>query len=233
MAKNSEKYLSEEDELGTGLDALTDEMLAAKEEEREKIASLLHTSVGQILTGASLKAKHLTDRLEGVNPSLARDARVQHELIQQALNQIRMIARGFSGFLIENVTLQEGLSNLCASTERLSETACTLELDESLDFLNGDVATHLFGIAQEAITNSLCHGKSEALLVRLFRSGDSIILSVTDQGARLEEKDFVPGCGLSIMKHRARKLGGDLVAQRLAEGGFEVRAVIPKEAAVS
>ena len=73
------------------------------------------------------------------------------------------------------------------------------------------VATHLYRIAQEAITNAVKHGRAKSIVVNLNSSADRATLTITDDGAGFPAgASGIGGLGLRIMKYRAEMIGASL-----------------------
>jgi signal transduction histidine kinase len=92
---------------------------------------------------------------------------------------------------------------------------------------DGKMATELYRIAQEAITNSMKHGRARMVTIRL--DGDDAVtrLTVTDDGVGIPHP-LPPGdgSGLRIMRYRAASIGGALNVERGATGGTTVTCTI-------
>src|SRR5207245_1298488 len=90
------------------------------------------------------------------------------------------------------------------------------------------VATHLYRIAQEAVSNAIKHGRASRLLLRLRTSHGRTELTVNDQGVGFPKTSHQqPGMGLHIMKYRAGLIGGSLEVKRAPEGGTIVTCWLP------
>jgi signal transduction histidine kinase len=84
-------------------------------------------------------------------------------------------------------------------------------------------AVHLFRIIQEAVNNAVRHGKARHIAITLKPKRGSIMLTVADDGIGLpDEIDPKKGLGLSIMRHRARMIGAELVIKKNPKGGTSV-----------
>jgi two-component system, LuxR family, sensor kinase FixL len=89
-------------------------------------------------------------------------------------------------------------------------------------------ATHLYRIAQEALTNVVRHSRASEVTIVLGRSGDALELRVADNGRGFAHTtDDTGGLGLKIMRYRAQMLGGDLVLETKPDGGALVRCTCP------
>ncbi|MFC0680427.1 sensor histidine kinase [Lysobacter korlensis] len=90
------------------------------------------------------------------------------------------------------------------------------------------VASALYRVAQEAITNSLKHaGRDTTIDVRLRFLDETIELEVTDTGGRPDEPAQGSNLGLVGMRERMAAVGGTLHTGTRARGGFVVRAAVP------
>ena len=96
---------------------------------------------------------------------------------------------------------------------------CEYRGDPAVEIGDSFAATHLYRIAQEAITNAIKHGHAQAVAVSLERVDGRLRLTVRDDGIGIPEPaQRHPGMGLRIMAHRAAVMGGT----------FEARSMIPR-----
>ncbi len=90
------------------------------------------------------------------------------------------------------------------------------------------MATHLYRIAQESITNAVRHGKARHIVVRLSRPDSHTILSVVDDGVGVPDPPpQSTGMGLRIMGHRTSIIGGTLSVRRAAVDGTVITCTLP------
>jgi signal transduction histidine kinase len=86
------------------------------------------------------------------------------------------------------------------------------------------IATHLFRIAQEAVSNAIRHGKATQILIELTEQPHGkIILAASDNGVGFFKTPPKPkGMGLQIMQSRAGMIGGTLLASNHPSGGASI-----------
>jgi signal transduction histidine kinase len=91
------------------------------------------------------------------------------------------------------------------------------------------MATHLFRLAQEAISNAVKHGKASEIAIHLKSDPGRIYLGVSDNGCGFapEQPTASNGMGLRIMKYRAGMIGGRLTIERNPGGGVLVMCSAP------
>jgi signal transduction histidine kinase len=89
------------------------------------------------------------------------------------------------------------------------------------------VATHLYRIAQEALTNAVKHSKAARIVLRIEADAD-VTLSVCDNGAGLpENRTGGRGMGFRIMAYRASVIGATFDVSRGPAGGTRVTCKLP------
>ena len=88
---------------------------------------------------------------------------------------------------------------------------------------NNTVATHLYRIAQEAVTNAVKHGKSKRIEIGLAQTSTRITVMVKDDGVGFSAKHPKKGgMGLRIMQYRARVIGATLNLQSAPGKGTQL-----------
>ncbi len=198
------------------------EIVEATSREQQRIGQDLHDSLGQHLTGITFLTKVLERRLQQKAPDEAREAAEIGRLVIQALAQTRNLARGLFPAELERNGLVAAIQELAGSVERTCSVRCTVRADDALHVQDNVLATHVFRIAQEAINNSIKHGKAKNIEVTLGPIGDKMQLNVTDDGTGFSPDTKMDGLGLRIMHYRARRVGGALEVATTEKGGTRV-----------
>jgi signal transduction histidine kinase len=94
--------------------------------------------------------------------------------------------------------------------------------------LPDETETHLFRLAQEALTNVARHSGARHAAVTLDSQGGEVRLSIRDDGRGLPAAGAGPrGMGMIGMRARARSVGGDLSVRSKAGQGVEIEVRVP------
>jgi signal transduction histidine kinase len=205
------------------------EILEIGERERRRIGRDLHDSLGQLLTGTALAGQVLHERLAARAAREAPDASRLVSLVEEAIELTRGLSRGLDPVEIEGGGLGQGLRELVAQTRVLTPMRCDYRGDPTVEVADNFAATHLYRIAQEAITNAIKHGHAASVSVSLERMNGHVKLTVRDDGVGIPEPTQRRlGMGLRIMAHRAAVMGGTFEARAVSPRGTLVTCEVPQ-----
>ena len=82
-------------------------------------------------------------------------------------------------------------------------------------------------MAQESLTNVVRHAGPARATVRVAYGPGEVVVEVTDDGSRAGPPDR-SGNGIAGMRERVAAAGGELEAGPRPEGGFRVKARLPR-----
>ena len=137
----------------------------------------------------------------------------------QALVELRELARGMRPALIAERGLGEAVRALVARSP-LPATA-EIRLDGALP---AAVETAAYYVVAEALTNAAKHASAASVAVRLWRTGDLLVVEVSDDGVGGADPS---GGGLTGLRSRVAALDGTLRVASPAGGPTLVRAEVP------
>lgn len=213
---------------------LEQEILSISEQERRRIGQDLHDGLGQMLTGTGLLHKNLADRLGREDHPMAEEAAEITDLIRDADQYARDLARGLTPVDLEASGLSEALRRLADNAQRLFDVNCVFEETGTTLVHNSQAATHLYRITQEAVNNAVRHGEAERIRIILAGGSDQVRLRVHDNGSGFDQSDTENGgMGLRIMKYRARIIGGSFDVSSTIGTGTTVTCTLPRTADIN
>jgi PAS domain S-box-containing protein len=189
---------------------LEEELLRVSEHEHLRIGQELHDGLGQQLTAIEFMCQTMKGRLQRAQPELAEEASGLCRQLREAIAQARGLARGLTGFMLDEDGLPASLADLARRTEAGGRVRARYEGPSRLKFADATKAMHLFRIAQEAVANAVRHARAREIVVRLGEDGRGVQLTVSDDGCGLPAvRDPEAGIGLRIMRHRAAAIGAE------------------------
>jgi signal transduction histidine kinase len=210
--------------------------VAAQEAERQRIARELHDATGQTLTALGMGLRAAITSLAQDPRKASEILRKQEELVAASLDELQRVIADLRPSHLDDLGLPATLRWYTGEVQRRASLAVSFELNGEEHALPGEVATTLFRIAQEALTNVVKHGCAERASVRLSYLPQAVLLTVEDNGQGFEVERVLANAsgswGLLGMQERAALLGGRLVVHSRPKQGTQVWVSIPQEAAV-
>ena len=210
---------------------LEKEILEISEREQRRIGHDLHDGICQHLAGIELMSQVLEQKLERRSKNAAARAGEIAKNVRETISQTRALARGLSPVTLEAEGLMSALYELALNTGKIFRVACHFQCEPPVLVADQAVSTHLFRIAQEAVSNALRHGKNvRRVTIGLVDEDKRIVLSVRDDGAGFPPEAVAArrkGMGLRIMQSRTGMIGGTLSIGNHPEGGARVSISVP------
>jgi signal transduction histidine kinase len=174
----------------------------------------------------------MQQRLTARTADEAGDAGTILDLVQRAIACCRGLSKGLQPVTLEADGLVAALRDLCGRMEKVFGVPCRFRGDVGpVAFRDAAVATHLYRIAQEAITNAVKHARPKQISVDLVAAGERLVLAIEDDGVGMPEALPAEGLGLQTMRHRTRMIGATLSIDREPGGGTTVTCSIRNPAA--
>ena len=187
------------------------ELLEITEKERRRIGLDLHDDLGQQLSGLALMTKGLQLKLAKRRARETSDAARIHNLVQQTMTYARDLAHDLAMLDLKGDDLPAALGGLARHAEKLFKISCRFEVAGATPPLEPNVASQLYKITQEAVTNAIKHAKTKAIAIRLASGTNELILTVQNDGLPFPNlKGHATGMGLRIMNYRASLIGASL-----------------------
>jgi signal transduction histidine kinase len=181
--------------------------------EQQELLHTLHDSLGQTLTGLGMLSAGLSQRLVTDADTSATAAEIARQA-QQALDQVRLLAKSLFPIEVDAESLLAALRDLASATEGLHKIQVRVEGVAPRALRDGKIATELYRIAQEAVTNSVKHAQAKAITIRIDDGSGPIRLVIADDGIGIPQASSGDGAGLRIMHYRATSIGASLTVER-------------------
>jgi PAS domain S-box-containing protein len=212
--------------------ALAGRLLRAQDDERRRIAQMLHETTAQDLAALKMQLA----RLKGVALSEADGAALAEsiELADRSMTGIRTLSYVLHPPFLDEAGLLSALRWYVSGFSERSGIEVALDLPDTLARLPRETETALFRVVQEALLNIHHHAHSPTALIRLRTDARHLTLEIEDHGrgmppalvAELPTGGVGLGVGVAGMRERLQQLGGTLEIQT-SDRGTTVRVQIP------
>lgn len=200
-------------------------------EERERIGMDLHDGIIQSIYGVGLALEYAYLSVDE-NPALAR------EKIDRSIEDLNAAIRDIRAYvadlrprqLRDEQPLQQGIQRLINDFRAVCMTQPTFTTtDDGLHELPRENSLTLFRICQEALANIAKHAHADNADIHLWSTDDRVLLKIEDDGRGFDPRNIKEalGHGLSNMRRRAHKVGGEVEIESRPGVGTTITAWVP------
>jgi PAS domain S-box-containing protein len=206
---------------------------AAREAERAHIAREIHDEFGQALTALKIDLAWIAKRLPEAEGPLREKADAMSNLVDDTIRLVRRIATELRPGLLDDLGLRAAIEWQAGEFAERTGIPCDLRLGDEDAQVDPHLATAVFRIFQETLTNIARHAGATRVRVLLEERPDQVVLVVQDngQGISQEHVSDPASLGLAGMRERARACGGEVTFEGVPGQGTTVRLWVPRPAA--
>lgn len=215
------KVQKEIEETSSRLRELTAHLIDVREEERKRIGREIHDELGQQLTAIKMDVSWIDKQIKDDNEIIKTKLKKIIKLLDGSNQSIRRILNELRPYILDNYGLSEAIMWLGEQFTENTGIPVLFSTDEFDSKLPETVATCVFRIYQEALTNITRYASAQKVQTTLKICDNAISLQIEDDGKGFEphllktEKKF----GILGMKERVYALGGNFeIVTALGEG---------------
>lgn len=185
------------------LRALNISLQAIRERERTRIAHEIHDELGQRLTAIKLDVAR-------VLPPGTEDGAHLARMIDETVKVVREISWELRPSVLDSLGLTAAIEWLGEDFQRRMATRCKVQVPEPAPPVDAEIATQLFRICQELLTNIARHAGASRVDIS-FSAGAELRLEVFDDGVGMKPRGLEQkSLGLLGIRERVHALGGKL-----------------------
>ncbi len=212
---------------------LAQHLESIREEEQRLLARELHDELGQALTTIKMDISAIERRCAS-SPELQRLTFITEKissisgLVDSTIRNVRRLSARMRPSVLDNLGL--GAAIMWLAEEMESHSHIEVDATEVQEMkVPADVATAMYRICQETMTNVARHSKATKVAISLCVQGTNLRMVVVDNGRGIsdEEKVRVGSCGLIGMRERAIMLGGTVSIVGSVGKGTTVSVLVP------
>lgn len=223
--KEAEEALRESHEQ---LRAVSLALESVRENERRRLAQELHDELGQLLTALRMDLSLHRQRLPADQESLRASVDRMEALTDRLVHSVRRIATDLRPRTLDELGLIPALEWLTDEFSTHGGVHCSFKADEENLAMADTVATALYRITQEALTNAAKHAQATTVSVELHCAEDKLTLLIRDNGIGLPEGPRkTSSFGLLGIRERAHSIGGALEIVSRPSKGTTIQVTLP------
>lgn len=199
-------------------------------EERQRIAREMHDTFQQSLAGAGHLLDESLRRLQHPSQDAQEPLKLARHMLRHCRDESRAAITELRSITLQTRPLPEALAELLSPIVESAGMQFQLHVTELPADIDPRLAHTIIRISQEAVANAVTHGKGNTVHVMLEAKDSVVVLTISDDGQGFDPAlaDARQGhFGITGMKERAAKLGGQLEITSSEAEGTRVTARLP------
>ncbi|QDH79281.1 AAA family ATPase [Echinicola soli] len=199
------------------------DLIQTQEDERKRIAGELHDSLGSLLSTIKIQ-------LQGLQTLQSTPTKSQNDTLQkmdEAIEEVRRIAHNMSPVSLRRFGLPSALQTLVEQINASGKMRGELQILGMEERLPEQKELTIYRICQELVQNTLKHAHASHLHLQLINHGDSLNITVEDNGAGMDQQKISSGFGLLGIAAKVQMLNGTFDIESQPGKGFLAVIDIP------
>lgn len=202
---------------------------SVREKESTRIARKIHDELGQSLTALQMDLSWLIGRLPDDSPTVREKARSMSRLVKETIESVHKITTELRPSLLDDLGLTAAIEWQAEDFQKRSGINCQADIRFAGGVIDKDLATAVFRIFQETLTNIARHSQATQCEVTLSENEKELCLEVKDNGVGIKPQqiDDPRSFGMIGMRERAHLWGGTVHVRNIKPSGTMVKLLIP------
>jgi signal transduction histidine kinase len=222
------KQVTETGQMNEQLRDLSAHLQNIREEERIHIAREMHDELGQLLTGFKMDVISVKRKLgTGTDANILKKLDAMESASDEAIKFVRKLSAELRPSLLDDLGLIAALEWHSHEFENRYNIRVIFQSEMADISIPPLIATGIFRIFQESLTNIARHAKAHQVRSSLRVNAGLLKLQIIDDGKGFDTTAQRKTLGLLGMKERAIMIGGDLQLESLPGRGTTVTVTVP------
>jgi signal transduction histidine kinase len=211
------------------LHELSSHLQNVREEERIQIARDIHDELGQQLTGLKMDVSWLRNKIAPEDETIRQKIAGIIELIDETVKSVRRISSHLRPSMLDDLGLIPALEWHSEEVAKRYGILVKFTSDIQQITIPDAIATGIFRIYQEVLTNVVRHAGAREIVSSLQVINNQLLLQIADDGEGMDLEKIGAGktLGLIGIKERTFALGGKYELKSEPGKGTEIKVIIP------
>jgi len=227
LERRTEKARAAAQEAEEQMRKLSQQVVAAHEEERKRLSRELHDQVAQMLTALRMELSRIDRHRPKSDIKLGGLVSESLEIVDSMVRSIRDIALGLRPSMLDDFGLGPALEWHVRDFASRCGLDVRLNLTGNLDQLPDQHRTCVYRVVQEALTNCARHADARTVTITADLRGTSLCVSVVDNGSGFDLARRGMGFGLRGMEQRVKELNGSMSIESEYGVGTSLKFELP------
>jgi two-component system NarL family sensor kinase len=213
------------------LQQLSSQLVRLQDDERRRISRELHDTTAQHLFAITINIENLKRMGAGISRAGIELLNECRDLCERSLQEVRTLSYLSHPPELERTGLISALRWYAEGFKKRTGIAVDVQVAKGLNRLPNEMEVDLFRVVQEGLFNVFRHSGSQGATILLQGDQDHVVLQIRDSGHGMhdgpdgQQKEAPAGVGISSIRERLRRWGGNLKIESNGDGALLVADV--------
>lgn len=214
------------------LQTLTQQLMIAQEQERQRISRELHDGIGQALTALKISLNIAANTIPQELEQLRQRVNDLVQLADSTLEQVHVVAQDLRPAALDTIGLIPTMQSYCKEFSQRTNLTVEFHQINTIPGLSDVASTALYRVMQEALTNVAKHADAQHAIVTIDFDVDTVHLIISDDGHGINQEhalddNMATGIGILGIIERIELLDGTFNIQSILNKGTRIMVSIP------
>ena len=196
-------------------------VVSSQEDERTRVSRELHDGISQMLASAKFSLETALVQIEQSQSKVVAPLKNCMTLLQRLMKDVSRISHNLRPSMLDDLDLTNAMTQMAREFSERTGVAVDVKISE-LPSISSSVATAVFRVTQEALSNIEKHAGAHQVHVQLTHKAPHLELVIRDDGKGFDLHDTLrpvrSGLGLINMRERIEMLGGRYAVESSPSG---------------
>ncbi|MBL7919583.1 MAG: PAS domain S-box protein [Bacteroidia bacterium] len=199
-----------------------------QEKERIRFSKDIHDSLGQQLSAVKFYIGTLRNTYNLPDEKKNEIVEKSNDAILDVLSDLRNICFNLMPQTLQNVGLKAAVNELCRKIVIADELEFKIVINEDQFSISKNLEFTIFRVIQEFINNSITHGKSSKINIKITADKKELAINLKDNGMGFDiAKVRKEGMGLLNVRSRVKSYNGSITINSAPNKGTHYLIIIP------
>jgi signal transduction histidine kinase/predicted ATPase len=225
------KEINEKERLSSMIELQKDSHMKAlvqvQDNERKRIASDLHDSLGSLLSSVRLRFNGLQEDFARKLPDKSGRYSDTLSLLDEAIAELRSVSHRMVPVSLGRFGLKSALQTLADQINESEQLEVDLQILGYEQRVAEEIEVAVYRICQELVQNVIKHAGASAVRIQIIFHDDALNVIVEDNGKGMKKNEIVPGLGFNTLQSKVDLFKGTFTIETQPGKGMMVLVDLP------
>jgi PAS domain S-box-containing protein len=204
---------------------------SARESEKALLSREIHDEFGTVLTALKIDLSWLEKKLPDDDEAAKNRVKNDMRFVSSAIREVQRISTELRPGMLDHLGLAAAVEWQVKEFAGRTGIDYDMSVEMERTIPDRDLATAVFRIFQETLTNVARHANASRVSVRLEEKGGNLLLRVDDDGKGISETEIADAraLGLGEIRESVRAFGGTVEITGIPDKGTSISVSVPLE----